>query len=149
VVAVADERKRLPLDTLLDMRLRDGLAIEESATFFERLTGKISTEILRPSWLIFSTHGRLTKIYKQGRRLIDIVAAFMGLILSLPIMLLTAVLIRLDSRGPVFYTQERVGKSGKRFRIVKFRSMTTDAEKNGPVWAQKSDNRVTRVGRVI
>ncbi|MEW6127518.1 MAG: TIGR03013 family XrtA/PEP-CTERM system glycosyltransferase [Acidobacteriota bacterium] len=149
VVSLNDRRKRLPYLSLLELRLRDGIAIEESTTFYERLTGKIPTELLRPSWLIFSNHSRLARMYKHGRRLLDIIAAAVGVVLSLPVMLITAILIKLNSRGPIFYTQERVGKGDQVFTIVKFRSMTTDAEKNGPVWARESDSRVTRVGRII
>jgi sugar transferase (PEP-CTERM system associated) len=149
VVDLKERRKRLPLDSLLDLRLRDGIAIEESASFYERLTGKISLELLRPIWLIFSSHSRLARMYKHWRRIIDVAAAFTGILVSLPIMLLTAIAIKLDSRGPIFYTQQRVGRGDERFKIVKFRSMKTDAEKDGPVWADESDNRVTRVGRII
>ncbi len=150
VVSLSDRRKRLPLLSLLDIRLRDGISIEESASFYERLTGKISTDLLRPSWLIFSTNSRLARIYKHGRRLLDVVAAFIGIIVSLPIMMVTAIIIKLDSQGGIFYTQERVGKGDERFKIIKFRSMKSDAEKDGrAVWADESDNRVTRVGRII
>jgi sugar transferase (PEP-CTERM system associated) len=149
VVAVNDRRGRLPLGSLLDIRLRDGVAIEESASFYERLTGKISTEMLRPSWMIFSTNSRLVRMYKQARRLVDMTTALIGLILSSPVMLLAALAIKLDSRGPIFYTQERVGKGDEPFKIVKLRSMRTDAEQNGAVWAEQDDPRVTRVGRVI
>ncbi len=149
VVSLNDRRKRLPIFSLLEIRLRDGISIEESTTFYERLTGKISTELLRPSWLIFSSHSRLARIYKHGRRLVDVVAAVIGIVMSLPIMVATALIIKLDSQGAIFYTQERVGKGDTSFKIIKFRSMKTDAEKNGPVWADTSDNRVTRVGRII
>jgi sugar transferase (PEP-CTERM system associated) len=149
VVAVNDRRGRLPLGSLLDIRLRDGVAIEESASFYERLTGKISTEMLRPSWMIFSTNSRLVRMYKQARRLVDMTMALIGLVLSSPVMLLAALAIKLDSQGPVFYTQERVGKGDEPFKIVKLRSMRTDAEQNGAVWAEQDDPRVTRVGRVI
>ena len=149
IVVDVDKRQRLPLDKLLDIRLRDGIAIEELASFYEKLTGKISLEMLRPSWLIFSSHPRLMRPYKHCRRLLDVAAAVVGSVLSLPVMLLTAVAIKLDSRGPIFYSQERVGKGGETFKIVKFRSMRTDAETNGPVWAQEVDHRVTRVGRII
>jgi sugar transferase (PEP-CTERM system associated) len=149
VIVLKERRNRLPLNSLLDIRLRDAIAIEESATFYERLTGKISLELLRPIWLIFSTHSRLVRMYRHWRRLLDVVAAFIGIILSLPLMLLTAIAIKLDSIGPVFYTQERVGMGDARFKIVKFRSMRTDAEKHGAVWACQEDNRVTRVGRII
>jgi lipopolysaccharide/colanic/teichoic acid biosynthesis glycosyltransferase len=72
-----------------------------------------------------------------------------GAVLSLPIAIITAILIKIDSRGPVLYKQERVGKNGRVFTLMKFRSMRTDAEKNGPVWASNSDDRMTRVGRII
>jgi len=75
--------------------------------------------------------------------------AFIGAILSLPIAIVTAILIRIDSRGPVLYKQERVGKNGRTFTLMKFRSMRVDAEKDGPVWAQTDDQRMTRVGRII
>jgi sugar transferase (PEP-CTERM system associated) len=149
VVSLSDRRKRLPLDSLLEIRLRDGVAIEESASFYERLTGKISTELLRPSWLIFSSNSRLVRMYKHGRRLVDILAACIGIILSFPIMVLTAIAIKLDSPGSIFYSQERVGRGDELFKIIKFRSMCSDAEKDGPVWASASDLRVTRVGRII
>ncbi|MBI3652042.1 MAG: TIGR03013 family PEP-CTERM/XrtA system glycosyltransferase [Acidobacteria bacterium] len=149
VVVLNERRKPLPLGSLLDLRLRDGIAIEESASFYERLTGKISLELLRPIWLIFSSHSRFARMYKHWRRMIDVAAALVGLIVSLPVMAVTALAIKLDSPGPIFYTQERVGRGDERFRIVKFRSMKTDAEKDGPVWARQADDRVTRVGRII
>src|ERR1044072_3117064 len=130
VVSLNDRRKRLPLFSLLEIRLRDGVAIEESASFYERLTGKISTEMLRPSWLIFSTNSRLARMYKHGRRILDVVAACVGIVLSFPIMVLTAISIKLDSPGAIFYSQERVGRGDERFKIIKFRSMRTDAEKD-------------------
>jgi sugar transferase (PEP-CTERM system associated) len=125
------------------------VAVEESASFYERLTGKISTEMLRPSSLIFADGSRLRRSYKRVRALGDAVFALIGLVLSLPLMALTAIAIRLESRGPILYTQERVGAHNRTFNIIKFRSMATDAEKDGPVWAGKSDPRVTRVGRII
>ncbi|PYP89156.1 MAG: hypothetical protein DMF61_04090 [Blastocatellia bacterium AA13] len=149
VVAVNDRRGRLPLADLLTLKLRDDIPVEECASFYERLTGKISTEMTRPSSLIFSQGSRGLRLYRRARRLIDVIAAVVGLILSLPLMLLTAIAIRLESKGPVLYLQERVGVRGRNFRIVKFRSMVVDAEKNGPVWAEQSDRRVTRVGRII
>jgi sugar transferase (PEP-CTERM system associated) len=149
VVAIDQRRGRLPLDALLKLKMPDVVAIEESVSFYERLTGKVSIEMLRPSWLIFSGKTQSFRIYKRLRRLVDIVWAVTGFVLSSPLMLLTAAAIKLDSRGPVLYTQERVGKHNRVFKIVKFRSMRTDAEQAGPVWAGASDPRVTRVGRVI
>jgi sugar transferase (PEP-CTERM system associated) len=149
IVAMNDRRGHLPLNLLLKMRLRDEVAIEESFSFYERLTGKINLEMLRPSWLIFSSYSRGRRLYSRARRLVEALLSLVGLILSLPVMALTAALIKLDSRGPVFYTQERVGKHKRTFKIIKFRSMHTDAEAGGPVWASQDDPRATRVGRVI
>jgi sugar transferase (PEP-CTERM system associated) len=149
VVAVDDRRGRLPLDSLLRLRLPDEVAIQESVSFYETLTGKVNTEMLRPSWLIFSTLPASQRLYKHVRRLLDIALASAGIVLSAPIMLLTAIAIKLESRGPVLYIQDRVGKHNRPFKIIKFRSMKDDAEETGPVWAGQADSRVTRVGRVI
>jgi sugar transferase (PEP-CTERM system associated) len=149
VVALPDGPGRLPLDPLLNLRIRDKIAVEESASFYERLTGKIGTERLEPSRLIFADIARWSFLYHRGRRLMDLALALIGLLCSLPVMVLTAIAIRLDSPGPIFYTQERVGLHNRRFKITKFRSMRTDAEPDGPVWAAATDSRVTRVGRLI
>lgn len=149
VVAMADRRGKLPLETLLKLKVRDQIAVEEWSRFFERLTGKISTEWLHPGQLVFSEQSRWIGLYRRARRLIDIVGATLGLIGSLPLMAVTAIAIRLESPGPVLYRQTRVGLHGGTFEIIKFRSMRTDAEANGPVWAQQRDSRVTRVGRLI
>jgi sugar transferase (PEP-CTERM system associated) len=149
VVAVTERRGRLPVDPLLKLKLEDAIAVEESASFYERLTGKISTEMLRPSWMIFSNGTRRSRAYKQARRMADVILAVFGFVLSLPVMALTAIAIKIDSRGPIFYRQERVGIRNRVFKIIKFRSMRTDAEKDGPVWAGEADPRVTRVGKVI
>jgi exopolysaccharide biosynthesis polyprenyl glycosylphosphotransferase len=106
--------------------------------------------MVRPSWLIFSGRKRETRFRTMVRRMLNRFLALTGLIVSLPIALLTAILIKLDSKGDIFYRQERVGKNGRLFHVIKFRSMKTDAEADGkPVWALKEDDRVTRVGRVI
>lgn len=149
VVAVNDRRGRLPLDPLLRLKLCNDVAVEESTSFYERLTGKINTEMLRPSWLIFSNSTRRMRIYKRTRRMVDVLLAGVGFVLSLPVIVLAAIAIKIDSRGPIFYCQERVGIQKKVFRIIKLRSMSRDAEMNGPVWASDADPRVTRVGRVI
>ena len=149
VLAINERRGRMPLDSLIEMKLRDGLVIEESDSFFERLTGRVRTGTLRPSWLIFSEPSRRIAFYGQLRRLLDVSLSIVGLILSLPIMAITAIAIKLDSRGPILYRQTRVGQHDRTFTIMKFRSMRIDAEPEGPVWAEKDDPRVTRVGRVI
>lgn len=149
VVAMSERRGQLPTDKLLQLSLAGRVSIEEGASFNERLTGRVALNMIRPSWLIFSGRGRqaraATLLRIAGHRL----AALIGAILSLPIILVTAILIKLESRGPVFYKQERVGKNGKIFVLTKFRSMRVDAEQDGPVWASKDDHRMTRVGRII
>ena len=149
VVALNDEREPLPFEPLLNVKWRDDVAVESWANFFERLTGKVSTEGLQPGQLLFADNLRWLRFYRRVRRAADIVIASLGLVLSSPLMLLTALAIKLESRGPVFYSQERVGQHDQLFSIIKFRSMRTDAEKNGAVWAAKDDPRVTRVGRII
>jgi sugar transferase (PEP-CTERM system associated) len=149
VVAMGERRGQLPTDKLLQLSLAGRVSIEEGASFNERLTGRVALNMIRPSWLIFTGRGRQTKIATLLRTAGHRLAALVGAILSLPIMLLTAILIKLESRGPVFYKQERVGKNGKTFVLAKFRSMRVDAEQDGPVWASKHDDRMTRVGRII
>jgi len=150
VVAVEDRRGKFPIEELLSLSLSGRVAVEESARYYERLTGKIASEMLRPSWLIFSRGNRFTDFEQHVRRLFNAGLAALGFVLSLPIMLLTALAVKLDSRGPIFYIQERVGKNGRIFKIIKFRSMKVEAEaKSGPVWAEEDDPRVTRVGRII
>jgi sugar transferase (PEP-CTERM system associated) len=149
VVAMGERRGQLPTDKLLQLSLAGQVSIEEGATFYERVTGRVSLNMIRPSWLIFTGRGRQVKLEAVTRSAVHWLVAFVGLLLSLPIVGLTAILIKLDSRGPVFYRQERVGRNGRNFVLVKFRSMRTDAEKTGPVWASKSDDRTTRVGRII
>jgi lipopolysaccharide/colanic/teichoic acid biosynthesis glycosyltransferase len=105
--------------------------------------------MMRPSWLIFSGRGRQARLSGVARTFLHRGIALIGALLSLPVALLTVILIKLESPGPALYKQERVGMNGRPFMIMKFRSMRSDAEKDGPVWACASDARVTRVGRVI
>jgi sugar transferase (PEP-CTERM system associated) len=149
VVAMGERRGQLPTDRLLKLSLGGDVSIEEGATFYERVTGRVSLDMLRPSWLIFTGRGRQAKLATVTRSAVHRFVALIGALLSLPIVLLTAVLIKIDSRGPVFYRQERIGKNGRPFVLAKFRSMRVDAEKEGPVWASKGDERTTRVGRII
>src|SRR5215204_2167344 len=149
VVAMGERRGQLPTDGLLQLSLAGNVSIEEGASFYERVTGRVSLNMIRPSWLIFSGRGRQAKVATVSRNIVHWLVAFLGLTLSLPIMIVTALLIKLESKGPVFYKQERVGKNGRTFVLTKFRSMRVDAEKSGPVWASKGDDRTTRVGRII
>ena len=149
VVAMGERRGQLPTDGLLRLSLAGDVSIEEGASFYERVTGRVSLNMIRPSWLIFSGRGRQAKLTTVSRNTVHWLVALLGFTLSLPIMFVTAILIKLESKGPVFYKQERVGKNGRAFVLTKFRSMRVDAEKSGPVWASKGDDRTTRVGRVI
>jgi sugar transferase (PEP-CTERM system associated) len=149
VVAMGERRGQLPTEQLLKLSLAGTVSIEEGASFSERVTGRVSLSMLRPSWLIFSGRGRQARIAGITRSVVHRVVALIGAILSLPIALLTAILIKLDSPGPILYRQERVGENGRPFTLLKFRSMRVDAEEAGPVWARKDDERVTRMGRII
>lgn len=149
VVAMGERRGQFPSDKLLKLSLAGHVSIEEGAAFYERITGRVSLSMIRPSWLIFTGPGRKARLSSLSRAVVHRAAALVGAILSLPIVIVTATLIKLDSRGPVFYKQERVGKNGRPFTLIKFRSMRTDAEADGPVWASKGDDRTTRVGRVM
>lgn len=150
VVALGQRRGNFPTDALLRMSLENNVNIEECASFFERITGQVHLDMLRPSWLIFSGRTRDTHLKVVFRGVVNRLLALIGLIVSLPIALVTAVLIKLDSKGSVFYRQERVGKNGRIFELIKFRSMKTDAEIDGkPVWAANSDDRATFVGKII
>jgi sugar transferase (PEP-CTERM system associated) len=149
IVAMGERRGQFPTDKLLQLSLTGRVWIEEGAAFYERITGRVSLSMIRPSWLIFTGPGRQKKFTTLARIAVHRLAALLGFLLSLPIIIVTAILIKLESRGPVFYKQERVGKNGRPFVLTKFRSMRVDAEKEGPVWAAKGDDRTTRVGRVI
>ncbi|QQS33898.1 MAG: TIGR03013 family PEP-CTERM/XrtA system glycosyltransferase [Acidobacteriota bacterium] len=150
VIAVRERRGAFPTEALLKMSLAGDVSIEECTSFFERITGKVHVDMLRPSWLIFAGRRRDTPVKTVFREMLHRLLALLGMVLSFPIALLAAIAIKLESRGPVLYRQERVGKGGRTFNVIKFRSMRTDAEADGkPIWAKNGDDRVTRVGRVI
>jgi sugar transferase (PEP-CTERM system associated) len=148
VVAALDYRGRVSMDSLLECKT-SGIRVQEGSSYYEQLTGKIMVEGLRKSWLIFSDGFVVSRGVLFSKRLLDIVAASVGLILALPFMVMVALAVKLDSPGPILFRQERVGRGRRPFTVYKFRSMRTDAEKDGPVWAQEEDPRVTRVGRFI
>ena len=149
VVSLADARGSLPMDKLLEMRL-DGVTFDHMATVYEEYTGKIAVENLRPSWLIFSSGFRKGRLLLASKRVLDLASAIIGVILALPLLILTALAVRLDSPGPILYRQQRVGQHGRLFNLFKFRSMRQDAEaKTGAVWCAEGDPRITRVGRFI
>lgn len=149
VVAVDDRRRDFPLDELLDCKM-SGIDVIDVQSFFERETSKIKVDILHPSWLIFSDgFGQFawSAFVKRGA---DIFFSLLLLLLTLPIMVAAAIAVRSEDGGPMLFRQIRVGKDGKLFRIVKFRSMRVDAEGDGKArWATQNDDRVTRMGRLI
>jgi sugar transferase (PEP-CTERM system associated) len=139
----------MPLRQLLDCKV-SGTKVYDLATHFEKTLGQIRVDYLNASWLIFGDGFNQGAMRTAVKRVFDIVSASVLLLLSAPVMALTAICIKLESPGPVFYRQERVGLNSRGFSIAKFRSMRTDAEKDGrPVWAAAKDNRVTRVGQMI
>jgi len=149
IIALPDRRAKLPMSALLNCKLR-GITIEEGASFDERITGRIPLDQLKPSWMVFSDGFRSLRSKKVMERIFDIFGSILCLVVLSPLLLITALLIKLESRGPVFYKQKRVGENGRDFGIYKFRSMIHDAEvHSGPVWADSGDQRITRVGRVI
>jgi sugar transferase (PEP-CTERM system associated) len=148
IVALEERRGKFPDAQLLECKMR-GIVVEEGIKFYEHLTGRLQVESLRPSFLIFSDGFKKSKWTMWTKRVIEFVLSLIGLILLSPFILAISILIKIDSHGPVFYKQERVGERGKIFKLLKFRSMVENAETNGPVWAQQDDKRVTRVGRWI
>jgi len=151
VVAMDDRRQQFPMDQLLECRL-EGVEIVDLVSFLERETGKVRLDILNPSWMIFSEGFRQGRIHSTLERMFDIVASLALLVLAAPLMLLTALAIKLMEglRATIFYRQVRVGQYGKPFRLLKFRSMSENAEADGKAqWAQKNDSRVTRIGAII
>jgi sugar transferase (PEP-CTERM system associated) len=149
VVALEERRGTLPVAELLGARM-DGVIVEERESMYERIAGKIAVESLRPSYLIFNPGFRKRGLWVALKRLLDVAASVTGLLVSAPISLLAIVAIRLDSRGPIFFRQPRVGQEGQEFTVLKLRTMRVDAERQtGPVWAKVDDDRVTRVGRFL
>ncbi len=151
VVASDERRNNLPIDELFACRIR-GIEVTEILDFIERETGQIAVNLIYPSWVIYS-NGFASNNYLRNTLdwVFNASIAFFLLLLTWPVMLITAILIKLEEglSAPVFYHQERVGLDGEPFHIVKFRSMRVDAEKNGAQWATKNDDRTTKIGHFI
>jgi sugar transferase (PEP-CTERM system associated) len=150
IVAVREQRGGgVPMDQLLACRIR-GIPVLDLAGFFERAKGEVPTDSLKASWLVYG-HGFVQDGMRTAiKRAFDVLVSSLLLVVSMPVMVITAIAIKLDSRGPIIYRQERVGLGGRPFMCLKFRSMTVDAEKDGVArWATKNDARVTRVGAFI
>ncbi len=149
IVALDEKRGKLPVRGLMNLRL-NGIEIERASSFLERVTGRISVEHMLPSWLIFSRGFRVSFATTVLKRCADVLISVALFILAAPLMACTAAAVALDSRGPVLFSQLRVGKDGRPFQVFKFRSMIVNAEEStGPTWASLNDPRVTRVGRIV
>jgi sugar transferase (PEP-CTERM system associated) len=147
VVALTERRGSLPTAQILACKLR-GVAVEDWPAFYEKLTGKICVEDLRPSWLVFAEGFHRSRLTRLLKRVVDVGLSCGFLLGGWPVFLCAALAVKLDSPGPVFFRQQRVGEGGRIFRLLKFRTMVQDAEqRTGPVWATEADPRVTRVGR--
>jgi sugar transferase (PEP-CTERM system associated) len=149
IVAVREQRGGvLPLRELLDCRVR-GIPVTDLSAFYEKVRGEVPIETLKASWLIYGSGFEQGNVRTLIKRVFDLAASSVLLVLTLPLMILTALAIRLESPGPIIYRQVRTGRAGRPFTVLKFRSMRVDAEKDGAQWAKPGDARVTRVGRVI
>ncbi|WP_203141145.1 TIGR03013 family XrtA/PEP-CTERM system glycosyltransferase [Marinobacter mangrovi] len=150
VVSVEDRRKGLPMEDLLECKMQ-GIRIVDGAVFYERESRKVAMEMITRGWLVFSDGFSVSSVSGFGKRALDVLASGILLIATSPLMLLTILAIKIEDgwSAPVLYSQERVGLRGQVFKVHKFRSMRTDAEKDGAVWARQNDTRVTRVGAFI
>ncbi len=145
VVALLERRSRVPIEVLLDAK-RKGIVIEEALYVYERLTGKLALDRVYPSYLIYSNELRRHPIHCALQRVMGVVLSSAGLVLCAPLLAAIALLVKLDSPGPALFVQERMGKNGRRFPLVKFRTMHSDAEPASE-WVKDNGARITRVGR--
>ncbi len=149
IIALPDRRNQLPMDLLLKCKVK-GVRIEEGESFLEDVAGQIPLDQLRPSWMIFADGFYLFKIQKIIKRTGDLIAAIVGLTLSIPLFMIVPILIKLDSPGPVFFRQMRIGEYKSRFTMIKFRTM--GVAKNASVenkWASSGEERITKVGAFL
>jgi sugar transferase (PEP-CTERM system associated) len=149
IVALEDRRGALPTKELVTLRVQ-GVRVEDAASALSGLTGRVSLRAVKPSWFVFSDGFHRSKSIDLLKRATDLAAGIIGLAASMPIMIVVALVVRLESKGPIIFRQTRVGRMGKCFEVLKFRSMSDDAEKaNGAQWASENDPRVTRIGRFL
>jgi sugar transferase (PEP-CTERM system associated) len=148
IVAMESRRGELPVQELLTLRFQ-GITVEEDGTLRERLYGKIQLEGLRPSTFLYSEGFRIRASQQITRQVVSICAAAFGLLLFLPLFPFVVLAVKVSSKGPLFFLQQRVGMGGRIFEVIKFRTMVTDAEAGGAKWATKNDPRVTKVGMFL
>ena len=152
IVALTERRGRLPVRDLLDARMKKGISVEDGIEVHERFTGKLAIESLNPSFLFFSKDFTISPFERVLRRIGSLAFSLVGLVLTAPLMVLIALAIKLDSKGSIFFIQERAGYQGKPFRLVKFRTMrpiesADNAEQS--VWRRDSTARITKVGKIL
>ena len=149
IVAMPNRRGTIPVQALMDLRL-EGVKVEEATSWLEKITGRIEVEQLYPSWFIFADGFRFRSAYRLFRRMTNFTVALIGGIAAAPLLPFVALAVKLDSKGPVFYRQIRVGRGGKHFYCYKFRTMRQDAEADtGATWATDDDPRITKVGKFL
>ncbi len=149
IVAMPDRRGTLPVEELLDLRL-GGMRVEEATSWLEKISGRIEVEQLYPSWLIFAEGFRFSNFFRMMRRLLNFSVALVALVVALPLLPFIVLAVKLGSRGPALYRQQRVGRRGKIFYCYKFRTMRQDAEADtGATWATDDDPRITKVGKFL
>ena len=148
VLALPERRGGMPIKELLRLKFV-GMKIEEAHDMYERITGRILVDHLSPSWLILADGFRQPRLVLAAKRTIDIVISAVGVVLALPIMLLVALAVFIESGAPVLFRQQRVGREGRHFEILKFRSMRTEPLGTAASWTSDQDPRITRVGRFI
>ena len=149
VLALQERRNALPLKDLLRIKTK-GVHVNDFSSFMERETGRVDLDTVNPSWLIFSDGFSSSRMLSSAaKRVFDIAASSILLVFTLPVIALFALLVKIDSKGPAFFRQKRVGLYGETFNLIKLRSMRVDAEANGAKWAEENDPRITRIGRFI
>lgn len=149
VLALQERRNALPLKDLLRIKTK-GVHVNDFSSFIERETGRVDLDTINPSWLIFSDGFSSGRMFSSAvKRIFDISASVLLLALTFPVIALFALFVKLDSKGPAFFRQTRIGLYGEPFTVIKLRSMRTDAEKDGAKWAEENDPRITRLGRFI
>ena len=148
IVALEAQRGELPAEELLALRFR-GIDVEDGSTLRERLSGKIQLDGLRPSSFLYTEGFRIRKSQQLTRQILSMLVAAAFLLLFAPLFPIVALLVRISSKGPIFFRQTRLGLNGAKFQLCKFRSMVVDAEAGGAKWATKNDPRVTKIGRFL
>lgn len=148
VVAIEERRGVLPIRQLVRLKV-EGIRVEEAQSVIAALTGHVRVDTLLPSWVVFSDGFGRSRSTLMAKRIADLLFGVGGFLVSLPVMVITAIAIKLDSKGPILYRQQRVGHKGRCFNVLKFRSMRVDAEINGAQFASAGDPRVTRIGRIL